>query len=570
MQVDGLADELNAVAQRVLPRVFVKHGKEGPLDLPELRAVADRVFLGGWDTDGPATLEKLLRLAVSRLDGNYYGSVGRKEAAHILFNLDAPELGIDSLQLEGLSGKWYPHLLAVLKTRTNTTHTRRGLARDTSDLRLALARIMLDPQFGLNSDATAVEDAADQDLLLLSPARSIMDEEKAKQIVREVLGETDEIAIRRLALSLNFDPPLIRAACDYMKADTISVESACRILAKDAGIFLDSLARRIEQSPITRRLRQVVEMLEAEHPRSLRALDFIAFLHSEHISAEYVLAYLLECQYVDLETFEHAELIFDGAIQPLIDASLVDQDGAFLRMNPLVHSVIRELRRDKCSEINDRLASYGFTDLSTTPSAWHLMEAKWSPTSIAARWMQDYVLSARLVDQLQNHGRLARAGKLAGADWMLIVEALRVRCAEKAALSWFLFEVDRHFETNMPLLLDGSLAAWRDAKFERQKFYDRIEWLEIGPTIERVSNKLEEIIKGLPARREGTDMADLVAPYFKKQFGEFYAEVDTAFRLDEVATPVGTLRFSDYFAAWEGSQTLAIEGADNPPALERP
>jgi hypothetical protein len=410
---------------------------------------------------------------------------------------------------------------------------------------------------------TAEVDPAD-DPLLLSPMRLVMDEEKSKQIVREVLEEPDEIGIYRLALSLNFDPPLVCAACDYLKDEGISVDSACRILAKDTGIFLDSLARHIEQPPITRRLRQEIETLEAEHPRAIRALDFIAFLHYEHISVEYVLAYLLERQYIDLETFEHASLIFDGAVQPLIDAGLLEQDGAFIRMNPLVHSVVRELRRDKCSEINDRLVSYGFTDLNATPSAWQLMEAKWSPTSIAARWMLDYILSARLVDQLQNHGRLARAGKCAGADWILIVEALRARCVDKAGSSWFLFEAARHFETKMPLLRDGSLVAWRDAKFERQEFYDQIEWLEIGPTIERVSDKLEAIIEGLSAKQEGVDILDLVRPHFKKQFGEFYTEVDTAFHLDDVATPVGNLRFSDYFPQWKRSQQPAIEPDDAP------
>lgn len=388
------------------------------------------------------------------------------------------------------------------------------------------------------------------DPFLLSPSREVMDEEKAKQIVSEVLAETDEVAVYRLALSLNFDPSLTRATCDYMRTEEISIESACRILAADAGIFLDSLARHRKQASVTRRIRQVVKDLEIEHPRVIRALDFIVLLHHENIAAEYILAYLMECQYIDREKFEHAILTYMGAISPLIDAGLLKKDGAFVRMNPLVHSIVRELRRDKWSEVKERLDSIGFTDLSAVPSAQQLMEAKWSPTSIAARWVLDYVLVTRLHDQLQNRGQSSRSGKLAGADWMLIVEALRVRFLEKAAMAWVLFVSNLQIGRILSRLKEG-LDDWEDIEAEELDFNDRFRFFEMSELIESATDRVLAIFRTLPEIQDGDDVLAKINPYFESCMTELRATLEEAFNRDEVSTQVGTLRFSDFFPMWE-------------------
>ncbi|MFC5099535.1 hypothetical protein [Kibdelosporangium philippinense] len=115
--IGDLAGELNDVVQRVPSRAFQKLEGHGPLELPHLWAVAERVLPGAWETDPSDALEQLLRLAIDRLEGDFNGAISNQHAAYLLFNLDgAPSLPeVKPLDLDGVDGKHSSKIIQRLK-----------------------------------------------------------------------------------------------------------------------------------------------------------------------------------------------------------------------------------------------------------------------------------------------------------------------------------------------------------------------------------------------------------------------------------------------------------------------
>ena len=543
-QLDELADELNAVAQRTLPRVFVSSRQDRPLKLPQLRSVADRVRPGNWGGNPTAALEVVLRLAIERLEGDYHAELNKKKAAYILFNMDAPELNVASIQFEGLEGKRYSHIMTELRAAAKELHNERGLAHPTNKLRLSLARIMLDPKFGKSAEAKTDSPEGDA-ALRLPPARDVMDEERSKQAIRDVLSETDEIAVHRLALLLNFDLPLVRAACEYLLTAGISIESGCRIIARDAGLFLDSLANHRRQPPVTRRVNEIVEELEREYPRVIAVLDLVSFLYHDYLSTEYISAHILVSSYVNLDEVDHAALIYNDTIVPLLAVDLLERDGIFVRMNPLVHSIIRIARKEKAAQVSSRLSSSGATEQSK-PSAWNLMEAKWSPTASAARDLLDFILKERLRDQLYDDGRAAQVGKYSCAEWSILVDELRIRCFEMAAFMWVAAAGRRWGKRYLAKLEQGASRDLEDVEIDLQHFRDRFRIFEmeeaVDRSIEMFSVALREIFG---AARDGENIEEAIV----REFGKIITNIILNFHVDRVQSPLGELRFSDFFPA---------------------
>jgi len=426
---DALAAELDRVAQRVLPRAFTKHGKEGPLELPKLQAVADHVFPGSWGVDGLAALEKLLRLAIGRLEGSYHGNLGRKEAAYILFNLDAPELGIDSLQLEGLDGRGYPYLLAVLKSKTNTEHQPRGLARATRDLRLALARIMLDPQFGSEPDRAADKGATGQvspgasqprAVTLKLPQRSrsrfhaivgdkMADKPVAIDFLVKKLPQVATGDIGELIDYLGSYSTLVAQAVIFLeKNPDISARDLMTSFARDAALVIDML-HATDGPSLTALLRRFVEILEANNPDALALLTLLTFGAHSSVPYELAGAFLLGQQTVDNEEAIHASLALRRALEPLLSFGFVTSESATIEIDQLAQNVLASL-------LDDRFDSFVEKARVVQCDRDVVSAAGWGPLSSTGRTVFFEVVNNRILDR-QNANVRRRRGEFYGPEW---------------------------------------------------------------------------------------------------------------------------------------------------------
>jgi hypothetical protein len=154
--VDAVAIELQKVAERLVLRAFMKVDKKGPLELPRLRAIADRAFPGVWQNEPSAALEHLLRRGIQYLDSQFNGYRTSQYAAMLLFNLDGspdfPE--IEHLSVDDINGDkeddddCYAYLRRRLIEKTGlegaSEPTRR---RHLNKLRTELATVLAHPEF---------------------------------------------------------------------------------------------------------------------------------------------------------------------------------------------------------------------------------------------------------------------------------------------------------------------------------------------------------------------------------------------------------------------------------------
>ena len=434
---DTLAAELDKVAQRTLSRVFTKHEKAGPLDLPKLQAVADRVLPGSWKANGLATLERLLRLAIGRLEGNYHGSLGRKEAAYILFNLDSPELGINSLQLEGVGGKWYPHILAVLKAKTNMTHSRRGLARPTRDLRLALARVMLDPDFVLTEDigSTNAEVNVQRNSLDVSQGLfrtlvgELADREAAIRYVIEAIPRATEEEVEVLVNSLCLHASLIVKAVDFFKNnEEFSVRDLSSSIARDAALAMDTIqGDELKFFRLTESLRRLIGELSEQNPDALVLLELLTFGCHHSVSFELAGAYLLEQRTISNTESAHASFAIKRALAPLLEYGMVELIGASIKMDRLAQDVFASLLKDR---LDGFLRKAYALQCESYDELW---DAGWSPIAVATRKTFAAIAVTRLADREDGYRR-RNAGGFGGPEW-----------AKKAGDLWL-----AHFTSTMP------------------------------------------------------------------------------------------------------------------------
>jgi hypothetical protein len=148
LDVDVVTEELDRLAQRVLIRAYEKVGKNGPLRIPQLEAIATRAFPKEWRHDRIAALRATLMTAISRLDGSFR-EITDQYAALILFNLAGAPLfpDIKPLDLEHVSQHWYATILRRLATECGLLNVSSTIRNDVKVLRRKLAATLVHPNF---------------------------------------------------------------------------------------------------------------------------------------------------------------------------------------------------------------------------------------------------------------------------------------------------------------------------------------------------------------------------------------------------------------------------------------
>ncbi|MEV6717256.1 hypothetical protein AB0M48_35095 [Lentzea sp. NPDC051208] len=506
--IDKVTEELNQLARRVLSRAFEGAGKTIPLSLPKLKEISGRLAPGGWDA---ATLERVLRFGIEQLDESFE-KISSREAAFLLFNLDGgPDFPhVVSVDLEIVDGKRYGHLFRRLAHTAGLFNANSGVRQRVAKLRRSLAIVLVDAAYsfevqmdphGISSVvATASPDvqvadtcAAYEDFLKLAPSLEVMDEGQSIQAVRDAFEAVDEAEAYHLALLLNFDPPLVRQASEYLLAEEMPIATACSIISADAGVFLDALARRMRQQRPTRRIEQTIAELEREHPRSIEALDFFAYTHHERISAEHVMSYLMRLPLIKQTERTHALLVYEEAVEPLIDAGLVEHHGPFARVNPLAQCIWRKLRASRKDEVRLRVSQLDFGLERPLRHAFTLAEERWSVTTIAGRWLSELALVSRLDLGSSSH---VVEEKL----WPLVAQEARRRFAYSACASVFFRHSYKMAEKNLQeaedLLAAGEVKMkWsRVDSVELFDSYDAMDWAEIAEAIKDILQWLRSVI----------------------------------------------------------------------------
>ena len=146
-----LIDELAAVADRQIDRVFIDRGRMKPVEMPNLVAIARAHFGDIWDDDPKSAIELTIRAAISGLEDAPLRDIHRmkkQEAAYRLFNLAEPRFDVVPLELEGISGQRYKVILADLYKRAGVAGLSvAGKRAPFTDLRKELAGKLLHPDF---------------------------------------------------------------------------------------------------------------------------------------------------------------------------------------------------------------------------------------------------------------------------------------------------------------------------------------------------------------------------------------------------------------------------------------
>ncbi|MGV9679325.1 hypothetical protein ACWDSJ_28940 [Nocardia sp. NPDC003482] len=318
-------------------------------------------------------------------------------------------------------------------------------------IREDIAYALLDMEAdALDRRAAAAEPAEDlSDALRLSPRPADLDQARTEEIIQVEFLEATDADVYRLALTLHFDPCLTKAVCSYIKAKGMTIAVACRILAIDTALFLDSLAEYLQQPSVTRRYQGVLESIESKYKKSMDVLDLLVLTQHDRVSAEYVTCYLMGWKVVEPDMIHHHVLTYESAIDPLFDADLVHCDGTYTYMNPLVQTVCRNLRRhaargvleriqavkEEVEDIDDRIYSQTFS----------LIVAGWSPVVAASRTVAELIASHHLKDILLYESGFSKAGRRAGAEWLeFLKEAWRAELYRASGV-WHVIELLRRY-----------------------------------------------------------------------------------------------------------------------------
>lgn len=114
----AIAEELVALGKRPIEELLSQQSEAGPAAISKLMEIAQNHFPNEWDADPGEALEAAIRAAIEGLDGplRVDHRMTAQEAAYRLFNLAEPRLGVEPLELEGLDGHRYTHVLSDLIT----------------------------------------------------------------------------------------------------------------------------------------------------------------------------------------------------------------------------------------------------------------------------------------------------------------------------------------------------------------------------------------------------------------------------------------------------------------------
>lgn len=437
-QPHDLMRELNAVARRVLPRVFQKLGKEGSLELPHLRAVAERAMPGAWDVDPLDALERLLRLAISQLEGSFTEKISNQYAAYILYNFDnSASPKAKSIQLEGIGSTWHSHIFTRLRSEADPLASPSNIRRKVNNLRRSLARIMLSPDFErkpevVEADANAQVATTDTNstwfhLLVGEPA----DKDVAIRYVTENIPQATPEEAELLIESLCLHACLIVKAVDFLKEnEEVSAQDLSHSIARDAALAVDTIqsgeSRLFRVVPSLRRL---VEKLDEEHPYSLVLLELLTFGLHHSVSFELAGAYLLEQKTISNAESTHASFAIKRALSPLLEYGVVQTINASILIDRLAQDIFASLLKDHLENFLRKAYEIQCESFN------ELWDAGWSPFAVATRKTFAEIVIARLADR-QDGFRRRKAGEFGGPEWANKAGALWLAHFVSAVPTW--------------------------------------------------------------------------------------------------------------------------------------
>ncbi|MFI0794109.1 hypothetical protein ACH4OY_15685 [Micromonospora rubida] len=253
-----------------------------------------------------------------------------------------------------------------------------------------------------------------------------INEEEVAILVRQFFPNASEQECTALAYGAGFYRQVVEQACAYLADNpALSVQDFCTALSCDPISVIESLA--IDEGPsIAVTCRRLIEQVEREHPQSLALLEFLACTSHEFVPAELTMAFLTEKRTITVADLPSADFVFWAALNPLGKLGIVYFDGCMLRMNILIHAIVRQILIERTDEDRRGRIQLWILNSSRELGEKDLWRSGWGTYTLAGRLLCVQATQARVRDQLRG-GLLQRAGKLGGVAWNALISALWFR-----------------------------------------------------------------------------------------------------------------------------------------------
>jgi hypothetical protein len=407
-----LMRELREVRDRGIARVENNTKRLVKLDLPLLRERAEVIV--GPGVSFTAAVKKIIEEAIEGISEGVL-----KLVAYRLFGLDR-DLTLSKTR------EWRQEALRLYQERLE--ESQKGVVRY-----IGLDEFKNGPEtdaIGLVADeieviaaASIAKKIASRGPIEITPRADdlVMESAEAVELVATLLPETDSQDHFRLAWTLGNRKYVIEQACAFLSQESrMNVLEFCRLVARDAGVTIDSLAIQ-EDRALTVIYQRIADRLSRENPRSLRLLEALAFVSHRNVPIEYLASHLLREPFIRRADVSFAVMTFQVAARPLLSYGLIQIDGSLVNMNSLTQAVFRSLFWDRIGEICDQLVN--LFDIRFE----QLRDNGWGAFTSAGRFLCNKIISARLHDHYARNDELMNRGLLAGAEWNVLVETLWLR-----------------------------------------------------------------------------------------------------------------------------------------------
>lgn len=273
--------------------------------------------------------------------------------------------------------------------------------------------------------------------------------EEAAAMAAALLPGYSEDDYRSLAATFGCRPLLIEHSCRYLlqETGTTDIPAYCDAVRTDIATAIGAAARKAGRTEpiLTVIYRKYVERLEEESPRSIELLELLCFVSHLNVPPEYAMAYLLGVPIITPELLERGQMLYEDAVQPLVDYSLVSvAPGYGISMQPLTQRILRGIFQDRFPKVIQRAQPLlrhsdrgGFFD-----AGWHIF-------TVAGHLTCNQVLTVQAKEQIwpflsaELKERFAPAdaspsldGVSRSAQWPLIVTEVWKRMCGLATFLW--------------------------------------------------------------------------------------------------------------------------------------